>query len=628
MTADNSAYAARTRLVPISDSERQRSPTRQMTVIAQDPGVRVGGRIVMATIDVPAEDLDPGPVGYRVQVVDYDGSTQAYYDSHKLPASLAAEPAHWAAGDPRILDDFRFHAQNTYALIMKTLARFEFALGRRIPWSPRFFQSHQIKVAPHGMADANAFYSPEAEGLVFGYFQGATGRPVYTCLSHDIVVHETTHALLDALRERYLDPSNPDQAALHEGFSDVIALLSVFSQPEVVKHLLSGTGRQGAGERQIRRKDLLPKALRKSALFGLADEMGSELEGVRGKPLRHSATIDPKPGLKDLPAYLEAHNRGELFVAAVMQGFIDAWSERILLSGIRGQQAFPLSSVAEEGADIADTLATMWIRAVDYMPPVHVRFGDALSAALTADFEVRPDDRRFQLRKHMRASFARFGFRPASVRQDGMWSAPPPNLNYGRVRFDAMKTDEDEVFRFIWENRGALRIEPRAYTQVLNVRPSTRIGVDGFALRETVAQYYQVARLTEQELREARVHAPEGYLRALRAAEANAAAHDSDDEHDETPPSLAADTAGVETEAPTTALYGGAVLIFDEYGRLKYWIHNSVFGPDQDERLAYLWKEGLLEPERRRVQLRSGRFANLHRLRALGATGDSRAQRW
>ena len=153
-------------------------------------------------------------MGYRVQVVDYDATRRVFHGSHDLPVSIEKEPKAWQDGDPSIQRDFRFHAQNTYALVMKTLARFEFALGRRIPWS---FDTHQLKVAPHGMADANAFYSPQAEGLVFGYFTGASGDQVFTCLSHDIIVHETTHALLDALRERYMDPSNPDQAAFHEG---------------------------------------------------------------------------------------------------------------------------------------------------------------------------------------------------------------------------------------------------------------------------------------------------------------------------------------------------------------------------------------------------------------------------
>ena len=142
-----------------------RPPFRHMTVIAQDPSVRRGDRILMAKIAVPAEDLIAGPMGYRVQVVDYDATRQYFHGSHVLPDGLEDEPAAWQRGEPRIVNDLRFHAQNVYALVMKTLARFEFALGRRLGWS---FDNHQLKIAPHGMFDANAFYSPAEEGLVFG----------------------------------------------------------------------------------------------------------------------------------------------------------------------------------------------------------------------------------------------------------------------------------------------------------------------------------------------------------------------------------------------------------------------------------------------------------------------------
>src|SRR5262245_39061746 len=222
--------------VPIGQGTSPLPATRKVTVIAQDPSIRrPDGSILMAMIDIPAEELEPGPLGYRVQVVDYDSSRNAYHGAHALPTSLDDEPKTWAKGSPSIVGDFRFHAQNTYALVMKTLARFEFALGRRVKWS---FKPHQLKVAPNGMMDANAFYSRDVEGLVFGYFRGLSKGMVYTCLSHDIVVHETTHALIDALRERYLDPSGPDQAGFHEGFADVVALLSVYSQVELVTELL------------------------------------------------------------------------------------------------------------------------------------------------------------------------------------------------------------------------------------------------------------------------------------------------------------------------------------------------------------------------------------------------------
>jgi hypothetical protein len=205
-----------------------------------------------------------------------------------------------------------------------------------------------------------------------------------------------------------------------------------------------------------------------------------------------------------------------LFVAAVLQGFVQAWSRRIKECGLEGQRRFPVRRVAEEGADIANALATMWIRAIDYMPPVHLEFGDALSAALTADLEVRPDDSRYSLRTCMLSSFDACGFAPASPRKEprGIW-LPPPGLRYDRVRFESMRSDKDEVFRFIWENRDLLELKDGAYTEVLSVRPSVRTGIDGFVVRETVAEYYQVARLTSEQLKAVGVQAPREYLQGL-----------------------------------------------------------------------------------------------------------------
>jgi hypothetical protein len=589
------------------------SPVRHMTVVAHDPSIRGrDGRILTAKIAVPAEALAAGPIGYRVQVVDYDATTRRFHGSHALPESYADEPPAWRRGDESILRDPRFHAQNAYALVMKTLARFEQALGRRLGWS---FGTHQIKIAPHGMNDANAFYSPDEEGLIFGYFTGVSGDPVYTCLSHDIIVHEATHALIDSLRSRYMDSSNPDQAAFHEGFADVIALLSVFSQPEVVEHLL-GHGKRADG--LIAREKVTAQALCESALFGLADEMGAEIEGLRGNALRRSAEITPSPHHRYTREFLEPHRRGELFVAAVLRGFINVWADRIAHSGPPGLKQYPLSRVVEEAASIADLLITLWIRALDYMPPVHLEFGDALSAALTADHEVRPDDSRYELRRHMIAEFKKFGFEPSSPRKDpfGVWSPPAAHLSYDHVRFESMRSDPDEVFRFIWDNREELELREGAYTEVLSVRPSRRTGSDGFVLRETVVEYYQVARLTPAELREKGIKAPPDYLASLRERARAAAAGDTGAERsvDGEQPGSAAE------EDMVTPLYGGAVLIFDEYGQVKYRIWNDVFGKKkQAERLAYLWNEGFLVARRRGARPRGATLSTLHRLRATDA---------
>src|SRR5688572_27662647 len=252
-------------------------PTRHWTVLAQDP-VMLGprGAAVTTTVEVPAERLERGPKGHRVHVLDYDASTDLFYGSRA--ESLEKDFYVNVTDVDRLARDAHFHQQNVYALAMSTLFEFERALGRAVDWG--FSDpSHQLKIAPHAFLDGNAYYSRDSESLNFGYFPGFGGKRVYTCLSHDIVVHETTHALLDGMRSMYLSPSSPDQAGFHEGFSDIVALLSVFSHREIIEVALNSLAdRKG----RIPARLLTAEKLGGTALLTLAEEMGSALEGVRG----------------------------------------------------------------------------------------------------------------------------------------------------------------------------------------------------------------------------------------------------------------------------------------------------------------------------------------------------------
>ena len=47
-----------------------------------------------------------------------------------------------------------------------------------------------------------------------------------------MVAHETTHALLDGLDRRFIEPTNPDVLAFHEAFGDIVALFQHFTLRE------------------------------------------------------------------------------------------------------------------------------------------------------------------------------------------------------------------------------------------------------------------------------------------------------------------------------------------------------------------------------------------------------------
>src|SRR5689334_22570940 len=262
-------------------------PTRKLTVLALDPSVKDGGKILRTQIEIPNEAVNKGPRGYRVHVIDYDSTRNILYPATPVPSGmnrdddLPTDPFQ-KLSDSTLLKLPKFHAWMTYGIIMKTLSRFESALGRRIGWG---FDGHQIQVSPHAFADANAFYSDRAQGLFFGYFPSLDGkRTIFTCLSHEVVAHETTHALLDGLRERYTDPSSPQQAGFHEAFADIVAMLSIFSAQSVIEKVID-LGLPGTRRGLIRRSSVSLEALKNSGLLGLAQEMGSELAGVHGHAL-------------------------------------------------------------------------------------------------------------------------------------------------------------------------------------------------------------------------------------------------------------------------------------------------------------------------------------------------------
>jgi hypothetical protein len=570
--------------------------TRKLTILAQDPSVKIGGRIAFTCVQIPAEVLSDGPIGYRVKVVDFDASANVLYTPRRFGRDPNSQdhdpylPKEGMSADARrrweatTLADPAFHAQNVYALVMRTLARFELALGRRVSWG---FSGHQIHIAPHAFSEANAFYSEEDRALLFGYFKSArSGETVFTCLSHDIVAHETTHAILDGLRDGFTNPSTPDQAAFHEGFADVVALLSVFSLKEIVAAALLGNRRAppaGNGVRLVPKSSVTRKAIEDSLLFGLGEQFGAALEGARADALRRSIKLRPDRTLLDSPAFQEEHDRGEVFTAAMMYSFLTMWVQRIGALGMFGREKYNLDMVIEEGAKAAENLLTMAIRALDYCPPVDLAFSDYLAALLTADSETVPDDTRFKYRTVIRKSFAAYGIDPPEDSTDphtGKWKPfdDSAGITYGRTHFDSMLHDKEEVFRFVWENRHALGLDDRSYTRIESVRPSMRQGPDGFYLRETICEYVQVMRIFGAE-----VGAALGIERPQ----------------------------GMPTTQPITA-YGGGTLVFDEYGRIKYHIAQRLSdGKRQSERLRYLWERGLLdEPKDAR-----NRFANMHRKR-------------
>ena len=561
---------------------------RRLTIIAKDPGLRIGGAagpMAFAQVDVAAEKLAKGPIGYRIKVVDYNATDGVIYKDMQDYEDAQGQPVDPFAPRPgqslldadyqaRLIGDPNFHAQNVYAIAMRTLWHFEHALGRRVSWS---FGGHQLHIAPHAFAQANAFYSELDRTLMFGYFRNAKGEPIYTALSHDIVAHETTHALLDGLRTHYTEPSMPDQAALHEGFADIVALFSVFSIAQVVAAAIGEDDTYAKDETRIalvKAKKLTPEKLKESVLLGIGAQFGRALNDTGD--LRHSVLRTPgdfKSGMGD------EHDRGELIVAILTQTFITLWHKRIAALGTFNRK-YNLTMVVEEGAKLARQLLTMCIRGLDYCPPTDIDFGQFIAGVLTCDREVAPDDSLYNYRQVLRDTAAAYGVHPPVDECDaeGCWKpfVPKAPLSYMRSNFAAMTRSNDELFRFLWENRDELHISTRAYTRVVSIDAAYRTGPDGINLCETICQYSQRADLFGPECK-----AVMGFKAPV--------------------------DIGHQTRFTS---FGGGVLILDQYGQVKYHIHNPLVGGQrQYDRLVHLAETGELDGRKR---VGAMRFALCH----------------
>src|ERR1700752_2463280 len=168
------------------------------------------------------KELKIGPVGEYVEVVDFDPASNCFYKPVDLndPFILAQDGLLPSESDPQ------FHQQMVYSVAMTTIHNFERALGRQALWSSYRDGSdrdfvQRLRIYPHALREANAYYSPEKKALLFGYFQAMPADKtrhmpdamVFTCLSHDIIAHETTHAILDGMYPYYNEPTNPDVLA-------------------------------------------------------------------------------------------------------------------------------------------------------------------------------------------------------------------------------------------------------------------------------------------------------------------------------------------------------------------------------------------------------------------------------
>lgn len=459
---------------------------RKLRVYAFDPAVanRLETSILREVVlQVPWEDdLQPGPVGEYLEVIDYDPCDQCFYPPvHLNHARLVAQD-----GPRPEIGNPQFHQAMVYGVAMRVIDTFERALGRRVLWSARYYQTkdgklrqwgdrfvQRLRIYPHALREPNAYYSPEKKAVLFGCFADAEGRAgvpggaIFTCLSHDVVAHEMTHAIMDGEHPNYLIADNPDVHAFHEAFADIVALFNHFSMPEALRHQLTRT--RGV----LREQNLLGELAQE---FGLATGQRGSLRSAIGRVNPDTRAWErsvPDPTLLDRVD--ECHDRGSILVAAVFEAFMLIYErrrERFIRiatggSGILGDGYLPvplLEALADEAAKSASHVLRMCIRALDYCPPVDITFGEFLRALLTADADAQKDDA-LEYRLAFVEAFRAWGIMPPGVRslsvESLFWEPAPAWMGEGFFKVAEMVEDPRSGWRL--KQLEELNIKPDFY---------------------------------------------------------------------------------------------------------------------------------------------------------------------
>ncbi|MBL0145724.1 MAG: hypothetical protein IPP48_08160 [Chitinophagaceae bacterium] len=404
----------------------KKPPFRKLRGYAFDPSMSLEldtAAINEITYKVSWEtDLKPGPEGEYIKVVDRDPSSNAVYKPIDLNNQniLANEGLDPSESNPQ------FHQQMVYAVAMNTIKNFEKAIGRKVQWSPvveditkyiypnpqkrdpkrpvyarRFID--KLLLYPHAFRGANAYYSSDRKAILFGYFNATPasadlhmpGSIVYSCLSHDIIAHEVTHAIIDGMFSRFMEPTHPDVGAFHEALSDIVALFQHFTFTDVMQHEIAKT------KGNFNAENLLGKL---AVEFGKSSGSNNSLRDAIGEKDENGFWQRFKPDVKEYRTIFECHDRGAILVAAIFDAFISIYNQRsseIIKVATGGTGVLPagelnsylVNSLAAEASKTALHVLKMCIRALDYCPPVDINYGDYLRALVTADAELVADDK-------------------------------------------------------------------------------------------------------------------------------------------------------------------------------------------------------------------------------------------
>jgi len=327
----------------------------------------------MQTYSAPDDGkFTDGPANDAVVVVDFDSETGAPAEPMKfVPRGIGKSISCYEIGysdlgpdsEPEEFETPSFIQISTFATVLKILQFFESEdiLGRKVRWG---FTGDRLVIIPRAGEAKNAFYDRDNHSLQFYFHKADKGHIIYTALSHDIVIHEATHAIVDGIAPDLFDSILPESLALHEAIADISAITQTLLNEMVLFSYDALTG--GTDHDQY------------AALTNIAEEFGSDIRVSEDKNYLRRMKNDfrlNRTGNRKVADSLVVTEEDPHQLSQVLSGALYTVIEKRMLITDRSS-ADMFATLDAVFIPAARRVARIIFRALDYMPPGEVSFID------------------------------------------------------------------------------------------------------------------------------------------------------------------------------------------------------------------------------------------------------------
>lgn len=427
----------------------------EAVIYNQDPSlVQPGTKVGLQTVQIGWEPgISDGPTSSRIAVVDYDADT----DALAQPAKWSPERWCFVGPNEEALDRSntgcrQFHQVNAWAVVRRVLDIFQsdLALGRQVPWG---FDGSRLIIVPHAGYQGNAYYDRHSKSLQF-YYCGTAEDPVYPCLSHDVIAHETGHAVLDGIRPFFNESSSLQTAAFHEFVADLTAILAAMRNNDL-RHAL-----EAATEGDLTEENFIAH---------LAEEFGRQVEN---RAYLRSGT--EKTTMADVRDRKSPYDWSQVMTGAMFD----------IMTELTGNYMEKRDKTPREALNyMIDRFLRVALQALDFCPPVDIQFEDYVDAVIRRDQLTNPSDPH-KYREIMRRVFKNRGLSPPENEDEKTYA----DLYCHNI--DDVASSAAHAYRFIDRHRDRLGIPRQQDIQVIAPYSSKKVRRARRKLpREIVLQY-------------------------------------------------------------------------------------------------------------------------------------------